>query len=111
MKRILIRAQEPECCDGSDERSGACKDVCKEVGEAYRNKRDEQRKIQKTVSTLSRNSTYPSLDLAVQGSKIRSTYIQFAHKEKKRLEVLVEDLAQQIEVSEKEVARLKGVYP
>lgn len=40
---------EPECCDGSDERPGVCKNICKEVGEAYRQKRDAERKIQKTV--------------------------------------------------------------
>ena len=110
MKRVLTRAQEPECCDGSDERSDVCKDICKEIGEAYRKERDDQRKTQKTVRYL----VYPRiiwLDLAVQGSKIRSTYIQFAHKEKKRLEALVEDLAQKIEVSQKEVARLKGACP
>ncbi|KAF8239565.1 hypothetical protein L208DRAFT_1386039 [Tricholoma matsutake] len=82
---------EPECCDGSDELPGVCQDVCKEIGEAYRKKRDEQRKIQRI------------------GFKIRSTYIQFAHKEKKRLEAIVEQLAQEIEVNEKEVARLKDV--
>ncbi|RDB19568.1 Glucosidase 2 subunit beta [Hypsizygus marmoreus] len=64
---------EPECCDGSDEQPGVCKNVCKE------------------------------------GAKIRSTYIAFAHKEKKRLEDLVESTTQQIEVQEKEVARLKDI--
>ncbi|KAG6897675.1 hypothetical protein C0992_012424 [Termitomyces sp. T32_za158] len=86
-------SDEPErqCCDGSDERPGLCKDVCKETGEAYRKVREEERKLRKT------------------GSKIRSTYIQFAHKEKKRLESVVESLAKDIEVKEKEVARLKDI--
>lgn len=44
-----------------------------------------------------------------QGSKIRSTYIAFAHKEKKRLEGLVETLSQEIDVKEKEVERLRGM--
>ncbi|KAG6829689.1 hypothetical protein H0H92_003807 [Tricholoma furcatifolium] len=82
---------EPDCCDGSDERPGVCKNVCKETGEAYRAKRDEERKLRKT------------------GSKIRSTYIQYAHKEKKRLEVLIESLTKEIEIKEKDVARLKEI--
>ncbi|KAF5371945.1 hypothetical protein D9615_008110 [Tricholomella constricta] len=82
---------EPECCDGSDERSGICKDICQEVGEEYRKKRDEERKLRKT------------------GSKIRSTYIEFAHKEKKRLEALIETSNKDIEVQEKEVARLRDI--
>jgi protein kinase C substrate 80K-H len=44
-----------------------------------------------------------------QGSKIRSTYIVFAQKEKKRLEALVLESAKEIVVREKEVARLKGI--
>ncbi|TFK43050.1 glucosidase II beta subunit-like-domain-containing protein [Crucibulum laeve] len=82
---------EVECCDGSDERPGVCPNLCKEIGEAYRKKRDEERKIQKT------------------GSKIRSSYITFAHKEKKRLEASIETLTQEIEVKEKEVARLRDI--
>lgn len=42
--------EELECCDGSDEQPGVCKNVCKEIGEAYRKQREEQRKLQKTVS-------------------------------------------------------------
>jgi len=44
----------------------------------------------------------------LQGSKIRASYIAFAHKEKKRLEALVADLEQEIATREKEVARLRG---
>lgn len=43
-----------------------------------------------------------------QGSKIRSSYIAFAQKEKKRLEGVIHESAQEIVVREKEVARLKG---
>ncbi|KAG5735388.1 Glucosidase 2 subunit beta [Termitomyces sp. T112] len=82
---------EPQCCDGSDERPGVCKNVCKEASEEYRKKREEERKLRKTAS------------------KIRSTYIQFAHKEKKRLESVIESLVKDIEVKEKEVARLKEI--
>ncbi|KAJ7690291.1 glucosidase II beta subunit-like protein-domain-containing protein, partial [Mycena metata] len=42
-------------------------------------------------------------------AKIRSTYIAFAHKEKKRLEALVESSSQEILVREKEVARLRDI--
>ncbi|KAJ7265858.1 glucosidase II beta subunit-like-domain-containing protein [Mycena haematopus] len=82
---------EPQCCDGSDERPGVCKNACKEIGEEYRKKRDAERKIQKT------------------GAKIRSSYIAFAHKEKARLEALVESSAAEILVREKEVARLRDI--
>jgi protein kinase C substrate 80K-H len=84
-----------------------CNDTCKEVGEVYRKKRDEQRKIQKTVCT--RIARMSLAEFAIQGAKIRSTYIQFAQKEKKRLETVVENLFQQITASEKEVTRLKGI--
>ncbi|KAG7096561.1 hypothetical protein E1B28_003983 [Marasmius oreades] len=82
---------ELECCDGSDELPGVCPNTCKEVGEAYRKKRNEEMKIRKT------------------GSKIRSTYIIFAQKEKKRLESLVESTSQEIVVRRNEVARLKDI--
>ncbi|KAJ7762796.1 glucosidase II beta subunit-like-domain-containing protein [Mycena maculata] len=82
---------EPQCCDGSDELPGVCQNACKEIGTEYRKQRDAERKIQKT------------------GAKIRSSYIAFAHKEKKRLEALVESSAQEIIVREKEVARLRDI--
>ncbi|KXN92860.1 Glucosidase 2 subunit beta [Leucoagaricus sp. SymC.cos] len=82
---------EPQCCDGSDELPGVCKDVCKEVGEEYRKKHEAEMKLRKT------------------GSKIRSTYIAFAHKEKKRLEERVESLEKEIQAKEKEVERLRDI--
>ncbi|KAJ7229083.1 glucosidase II beta subunit-like-domain-containing protein [Mycena pura] len=82
---------EPQCCDGSDERPGVCPNSCTEIGEQYRKQRDAERKIQKT------------------GAKIRSSYIVFAHKEKKRLEGLLESLTQEIVVREKEVTRLRDI--
>lgn len=45
-----------------------------------------------------------------QGAKLRSNYIAFAQKEKKRLESVIHDSAQEIVIREKEVARLKGPY-
>ncbi|PPQ73590.1 hypothetical protein CVT24_007958 [Panaeolus cyanescens] len=82
---------EPECCDGSDEQPGVCPNNCKEIGEAYRKKKDEENKIRKT------------------GSKIRSTYIAFASKEIRRLQVEVMQLNDDIKVKEREVQRLEDV--
>ncbi|TDL29245.1 hypothetical protein BD410DRAFT_779584 [Rickenella mellea] len=82
---------EPECCDGSDEPFGFCPNVCKEVGEAYKLKLEAENKLRRT------------------GSKIRSTYVNFAQKEKKRLEALVVSSSREVADKEKEVARLKDV--
>ncbi|KAI0773737.1 endoplasmic reticulum protein [Fomes fomentarius] len=82
---------EPECCDGADEPSGVCKNVCKEVGEAYRERVKAENKLRKT------------------GSKIRSTYITFAQKEKERLQREITQSGLEIQVREKEVARLKDI--
>ncbi|KAE9398280.1 hypothetical protein BT96DRAFT_976528 [Gymnopus androsaceus JB14] len=82
---------EPTCCDGSDERPGVCKNVCKQVGEAYKKKFDEEIKLRKT------------------GSKIRSTYIAFAHKEKKRLEEVIESSGAEIIIQEKELERVRAI--
>ncbi|KAF8591551.1 hypothetical protein K439DRAFT_906236 [Ramaria rubella] len=82
---------EQECCDGSDEPSGICANMCSEMGEEYRQKVNAERKLRKT------------------GSKIRTTYITFAHKEKKRLEDSVVLLEREVDVREKEVARLKDI--
>ncbi|KAF8991254.1 hypothetical protein BDZ89DRAFT_1192522 [Hymenopellis radicata] len=81
--------KKPECCDGSDERPGVCENICVEVGKEYRKKRAEELKIQKT------------------GAKIRSTYVAFAEKEKKRLEGVIQTSSQEITVREKEVADCK----
>ncbi|EJD53947.1 endoplasmic reticulum protein [Auricularia subglabra TFB-10046 SS5] len=82
---------EPECCDGSDEPAGVCPNICKQVGEAYRKKRDALLKVRKT------------------GAKIRGTYIQHAQKEKKRLEDSLELLTKEVSVREKELARLEEI--
>ena len=47
--------------------------------------------------------------MCLQGSKIRSTYIAFAQKEKARLETLSLSLAEEIKVKEKEVERLRSM--
>lgn len=44
-----LQFQEPECCDGSDEVPGVCPDVCKQVGDAYRERVRTERKLRKTV--------------------------------------------------------------
>ncbi|EEB91037.1 hypothetical protein MPER_10676, partial [Moniliophthora perniciosa FA553] len=82
---------EAECCDGSDEKPGVCPDVCKEIGEAYRKKREAELKLRRT------------------GAKIRSTYITYAQKESKRLSSLLTTLTDEIAVREKEVARLREI--
>lgn len=82
---------EQECCDGSDELPGVCPNTCQEVGAEYKKKTEAERKLRKT------------------GSKIRSSYIAYAHKEKKRLETLIADLVKEIETREKEVERLRGI--
>jgi protein kinase C substrate 80K-H len=58
---------------------------------AYRTNLDAERKLRKT------------------GAKIRSTYIVFAHKEKKRLEAEIVSLTREIADREREVSRLKGL--
>lgn len=80
---------EPACCDGSDEAAGVCEDTCAAAGELYRQKQEAARKLRKT------------------GSKIRSTYIAFAQKEKKRLEVEIENSQKEIASHEEEVARFR----
>ncbi|OBZ66538.1 Glucosidase 2 subunit beta [Grifola frondosa] len=82
---------EPECCDGSDELPGVCNNVCKEVGEAYRENEAAERKLRKT------------------GSKIRASYISFAQKEKNRLQDTIVASEREIAFKEKEVARLKDI--
>lgn len=82
---------EPECCDGSDERAGVCKNQCKEIGDAYRAQEEAARKLRKT------------------GSKIRSSYISFAQKEKKRLEEELAVSEKEIAVRQKEVDHLKDL--
>lgn len=81
---------ETECCDGSDEPSGICPDVCHVAGAEHRRAIEAERKLRKT------------------GSKIRSTYITFAQKEKGRLEQSVETLLAEIEQKRIEEATAKG---
>ncbi|KAL1408832.1 hypothetical protein Q8F55_005646 [Vanrija albida] len=75
---------DPECCDGSDEwQSGAsCPNRCEEIAREYRERVELETKTRRT------------------GAKIRSTYVNFALKEKKRLE---EELAtKRAEIGERE---------
>ncbi|KAF9076641.1 glucosidase II beta subunit-like-domain-containing protein [Rhodocollybia butyracea] len=82
---------EPNCCDGSDERPGVCRNTCEEVGLAYKKQIEAEMKLRKT------------------GSKIRAKYIAFAHKEKKRLEDIIQTFAAEIAVRTKEVARIRDI--
>ncbi|EJD00926.1 endoplasmic reticulum protein [Fomitiporia mediterranea MF3/22] len=83
---------EAECCDGSDEEPGLCPNICEKVGKEYRERVEAENKIRK------------------KGSKIRSSYISFANKEKKRLEDLVASTSREVVAQEKEVARLKDIW-
>ncbi|CCA68517.1 related to alpha glucosidase II beta subunit [Serendipita indica DSM 11827] len=80
---------EKECCDGSDEPEGVCPNVCEEVGKEYRQRREAEAKLRKT------------------GSKIRSTYVIFAEKEKKRLQSSIAALKLEVEAKKKEEAHAK----
>lgn len=46
---MLTSILEPECCDGSDEAPGVCKNACKEIGQAYRERVRAEQKLRKTV--------------------------------------------------------------
>ena len=48
--------------------------------------------------------------MGLQGSKIRSTYIAFAQKEKARLGAQILSLTEEIKVKEKEVERIRSMY-
>jgi protein kinase C substrate 80K-H len=99
---------EPECCDGSDEDPGVCVNICREVGEAHRKKVEAESKLRKTVRhpyLHARDNVYAS---CIQGSKIRSSYIAFAQKEKTRLEGVITDAKKELSAREKEVKRLQG---
>lgn len=83
---------EPECCDGSDEAEGMCPNICHIAGEEHRRQVEAERKLRKT------------------GSKIRSTYINFAQKEKARLEASIEALSVELGQRRIEEGKLKGRY-
>ncbi|KAG8767176.1 hypothetical protein FRC15_005878 [Serendipita sp. 397] len=80
---------EKECCDGSDEPEGVCPNVCEEVGKEYRQRKEAEAKIRRT------------------GGKIRSTYVLFAEKEKKRLQASIITLKSDVEAKKKEVNHAK----
>lgn len=75
---------DPECCDGSDETDGktVCGNRCKEIDAEYRKKSDEEARKRRV------------------GATVRSDYITFGAKEKKRLQADVERV-------EKEIAKLE----
>ncbi|KAL7424783.1 hypothetical protein Q5752_000467 [Cryptotrichosporon argae] len=79
-----------ECCDGSDEwETGACADRCAQVGIEYRERVEAEAKVRKT------------------GSKIRSTYIKHAQKERERLEAELVRKRDEVAAKEKEVEAAK----
>lgn len=89
--RVADGLCEPECCDGSDEAPGVCPNRCKEIGDAYRVKREAEDKLRRA------------------GAKIRASYIAFAHQEKSRLEKRLEELTKESETKAQEVEKLRDV--
>lgn len=75
---------EKECCDGSDEPEGVCPNVCEEVGKEHRQRVEAEMKIRRT------------------GAKIRSTYVAFAEKEKRRIEASIVSIKAELEAKRKE---------
>ncbi|TXT10626.1 hypothetical protein VHUM_02131 [Vanrija humicola] len=74
---------DPECCDGSDEwQTGVCPNNCEQISREYRERVELETKTRRT------------------GAKIRSTYVNFALKEKKRLEDLL--TTKRAEIAERE---------
>ncbi|KZO92144.1 hypothetical protein CALVIDRAFT_313397 [Calocera viscosa TUFC12733] len=80
-----------DCCDGSDEPAGVCPNRCAELGEAYRTTLEQERRLRRT------------------GSKIRSSYVSYAKKEKKRLEEALEKGRQAVDQARLDEMRLKAV--
>ncbi|KAG8832269.1 hypothetical protein FRC17_001628 [Serendipita sp. 399] len=85
----LCASTEKECCDGSDEPEGVCPNVCEVVGKEYRQRKEAEAKIRRT------------------GGKIRSTYVIFAEKEKRRLQASIATLKSDLEAKKKEVNHAK----
>ncbi|KAF9506592.1 hypothetical protein BS47DRAFT_1425958 [Hydnum rufescens UP504] len=83
---------EPECCDGSDEPEGVCPNVCVSLGNEHRRVVNAERKMRKT------------------GSKIRSSYITHAQREKKRLEDSIQSLKTEVALKEIEEARAQEIW-
>ena len=83
--------------------------MCSAVGEKHRKKHEAEMKLRKTVSSDQDLGSFLLMFIRLQGAKIRSTYITFAHKEKKRLGERVGGLEKEIQAKEKEVERLKGM--
>jgi hypothetical protein len=67
-----IRYTEPECCDGSDEGLGVCKDLCKEVGDVYRRQQAEELKTRKKVCST---YTTTSLSYITKCSGVQASFI------------------------------------
>ncbi|KAF9651810.1 hypothetical protein BDM02DRAFT_3110284 [Thelephora ganbajun] len=82
---------EPQCCDGSDEPTGICPNICDQVGIHHRALLEQETKLRKT------------------GSKIRASYISFAQKEKMRLEAVVTSAEREVTAQTNELARIKEI--
>ena len=69
-----------------------CPNVCASAGEEHRRVVEAERKMRKT------------------GSKIRSSYIAHAQKEKARLEVSIQSLKSELALKEIEETRARGTF-
>lgn len=112
----LRYVQDPECCDGSDEWDSPteCPDVCAKVGAEYRAKTLAEQKLRKTVRLLiyiSGSLAHLLVSIAIQGSKIRSSYIKFAQQERIKMADKIKSLEQDIQAKEGEVEAARGEYP
>jgi len=87
----LCLITDPDCCDGSDEPAGVCPNQCAELGEAYRKTLEQERKLRRT------------------GSKLRSSYVSYAKKEKKRLEDALLKGREAVEKARLEEMKLKAL--
>ncbi|KAK1921369.1 glucosidase II beta subunit-like-domain-containing protein [Papiliotrema laurentii] len=77
---------DPECCDGSDEwQTGVCQDRCEAIGREHRQKAEAELKTRKT------------------GAKLRGTYINWAVKERRRLEEELSKKREEVKTKEIEV--------
>ncbi|KAJ9101143.1 hypothetical protein QFC21_003361 [Naganishia friedmannii] len=85
---------DPECCDGSDEYDDPtlCPNRCAQIGAEHRVKIQAEQKLRKT------------------GSKIRASYIKYAHHERLKMAQKIGDLEREIEGKEGEVAAARAIY-
>ena len=70
---------DPECCDGSDEwQSGACPNLCAEIGREHRARIEAETKTRKTVRQIARRElmigSKDQRDICEMGIRGEETY-------------------------------------